>query len=47
VQDGIDREPLGILARLLDEEGAVEAVRLADPADPNELGQSTISTRTR
>jgi hypothetical protein len=33
MQDGADLESLRIVARALDEEGAVEAVRLADPAD--------------
>ena len=44
---GADLESLRILARLLDDERAVDAVRPTDPADANELGaraQSAISS---
>jgi hypothetical protein len=34
------REALGVVARVLDDEGAVEAVRAADTADRNEIGRS-------
>jgi len=38
-----DREALGIFARALDDEGAVEAVRAADTADRNEIGHGFYS----
>jgi hypothetical protein len=45
------REALGVIARVLDDERAVEAVRAADTADRNEIGHGvyslTISSWTR
>ena len=50
-QASAHREALGVVARVLDDEGAVEAVRAADTADRNEIGHSvyslTISSWTR
>jgi hypothetical protein len=50
-QAGANRETLRVIARALDDEGAIEAVRTADSADRNEIGHScyslTISSWTR
>ena len=41
------REALGVVARVLDDEGAVEAVRAADTADRNEVGRSVQDVARR
>ena len=45
VERRADLEALRVLARLLDDEGAVDPVRPPDLPDADELGQSAISSR--
>jgi hypothetical protein len=45
VERRADLEALRVLARLLDDERAVDPVRPPDPPDTDELGQSAISSR--